>query len=170
VCIATFSSVANADTFIEVRNTERAVGKNMLLINPGDLFNGVLSVEYERAIGRYFGLTAGLSVSTFRGVFSAPSDPTYTAISPEFGARVHFIRDSPRGLWFGPSISAGYLAARSGGGLSRAWAWGIGAALGYNFMIGRIFTFQLGAGGGFVDYGDRLVWAPRLKLGVGAIF
>lgn len=38
------------------------------------------------------------------------------------------------------------------------------------FIFGRHFTFQIGAGGGFTDYGDRLAWSPRLKLGLGAAF
>jgi hypothetical protein len=50
------------------------------------------------------------------------------------------------------------------------FAWGIGAAAGYNFIIGRHFTIQVGVGGGFTDYGDRLVWYPRFRLGLGAVF
>jgi hypothetical protein len=164
------ATAASADTFIEVRDSQPRVGRNLLLINPGDLFSGVLSLEYEGALSPRFGLTGGFSVWSFRGVFSPPSDPSYTVISPEFGARVHFIRDAPGGLWVGPYVSAGYVAGRSSGPLYRAWSWGVGAAFGYNFIIGRWFSFQLGAGGGFVDYGDRLVWAPRLKLGVGVVF
>ncbi|MDP1827039.1 MAG: hypothetical protein Q8L48_27445 [Archangium sp.] len=143
---------------------------NLIILNVGDLFGGVINVEYERALTSWFGLTAGISVWTFRGIFAPPAEPTFTGISPEFGARFHFIRDAPGGLWLGPYVSAGYLFSRSDGGLARAWAWGVGAALGYNFIFGRHFTFQLGVGGGFTDYGDRLVWAPRLRLGLGAAF
>lgn len=167
VCIA--SSGARADNAVEARDSDEA-GRNLLLVNPGDLFTGVLSLEYERAVGRFFGVTAGLSVWAFRGLFSPAAEPAYTAISPEFGARLHLIRAAPGGLWLGPYVSAGYLIARSDGALSRAWSWGIGAAIGYNFILGRHFTFQIGAGGGFTDYGDRVVWFPRLRLGLGATF
>lgn len=143
---------------------------NLLLVNVGDLLGGVVNVEYERALASWFGITAGLSVWAFHGVFVPLGEPSFTGISPELGARFHFIRDAPGGLWFGPYLTAGYLFSRSDGALSQPWAWGLGAAVGYNFIFGRHFTFQLGVGGGFTDYGDRLVWAPRLRLGLGAAF
>lgn len=139
---------------------------NLLTVNVGDLLGGVVSVEYERALATWFGLTAGLSVWAFHGVFVPLGDPGFTAFSPELGFRFHVIRDAPGGLWFGPYASVGYLFT----GGSRPWAWGLGAAAGYNFIIGRHFTIQLGVGGGFTDLGDRLVWAPRLRLGLGAAF
>jgi hypothetical protein len=145
--------------------------RNMLLINPGDLFSGVLSLEYERGLARWFGVTLGLSVWTFRGVFTPPGEPAYTGIAPEIGFRFHFIRHAPRGLWIGPYASAGYVFGRDdGSAVTRAWSWGLGAALGYNFTFGRHFTLQLGVGGGFNDYGERLRWDPRFKLGIGATF
>jgi len=142
---------------------------NLLLLNVGDLLGGVVNIEYERAVAPWFGITAGLSVSAYPGVFTF-GGPSFTGISPELGARFHFIRDAPGGLWFGPYITAGYLFSRSDGVLTQPFAWGLGAAVGYNFIFGRHFTFQLGVGGGFTDYGDRLVWAPRLRLGLGAAF
>lgn len=144
---------------------------NLILVNVGDLLGGVVSLEYERALASWFGITAGLSVWTFHGVFTPPGDPAFIGINPELGARFHFIRDAPGGLWLGPYLSAAYLISRTdGGAVTNPWAWGLGAAIGYNFIFGRHFTFQLGAGGGFTDYGDRLVWSPRLRLGLGAAF
>lgn len=144
---------------------------NLILVNVGDLFSGLVSIEYERAVASWFGLTAGLSILTFHGLFTPPGDPAFVGINPELGARFHFIRDAPGGLWVGPYLSGGYLFARTdGGAVTNPFAWGIGAALGYNFIFGQHFTFQLGAGGGFTDYGDRLVWSPRLRLGLGAAF
>jgi Protein of unknown function (DUF3575) len=145
-------------------------GEDMLLVNPGDLFSGVLSVQYEHAFSRHFGLTAGLSVWAFRGVFSPPSDPWFTGISPEFGMRFHFIQHAPAGLWLGPTLNGGVLFTRSDGTLTRAFAWGVGAAIGYTFVIGRHFALELGIGGGFLDTGDSLRWAPRLRLGLGGVF
>jgi hypothetical protein len=166
------ATAAFADTNIQVNDGGGGGrrGNNVLLLNPGDLFSGVLSLEYEHALSPYFGLTAAVSVWTFHGLFSPPSDPYFTGISPEIGARVHFIRDAPGGLWLGPYISAGYVISRSDGSLYRAWSWGVGAALGYNFIIARVLALQLGVGGGFIDLGDRLVWAPRLRLGIGFVF
>lgn len=163
--LATAALVASAGTARAASPTP-----NLLVVNVGDLLGGVVNVEYERALSSWFGLTAGLSVWAFHGVFTPPAEPFFTGVSPELGFRFHFIRDAPGGLWIGPSVSAGYLFSRSEGTLTRVWAWGVGGQVGYNFIFGQHFTFQLGAGGGFVDYGDHLAWAPRLRLGLGAAF
>jgi hypothetical protein len=166
----TFSTPARADVVV-IEGERGELDPNLLVIDPGDLFNGVISVEYERALSRHFGITVGASVWAFHGPFSFyDSSGYYTAFMPELGARFHFIREAPGGLWIGPTVSAGYVAANSTGQVSRNIAWGLGAAAGYNFVIGRHFTFQLGVGGRFTDYGDRLVWSPRLILGLGAVF
>jgi hypothetical protein len=149
---------------------ERGYGPNLLLINPGDLFNGVVSLEYERALGPWFGISLGVSVWAFHGLFQPMGDPSYLAVGPELAAKFHFIRDAPGGLWLGPTVNFNYVISTSTGALSRPWSWGLGAAIGYNFIIGDHFTFQIGGGGQFVDYGDRLVWVPRLLLGLGSAF
>jgi len=136
---------------------------NALVINPGDLFNGVISIEYERALNSFFGITLGASIGLFKGVFAPPAGAYYTAGGPELGVRFHFIRDAPGGLWLGPSVNLYYVAGR-------AFGYGIGAAIGYNFVIGRHFLLQLGIGGGFNDYGDGIQWSPRLRLGIGGVF
>jgi hypothetical protein len=147
-----------------------APGKNLLLVNPGDLFTGVVSLEYERALAPFFGLSVGLSVWAFHSLLSPATDPDYTSISPELGARLHLIRGAPGGLFLGPYVTGGYLFARSGATPSRPWSWGVGGAVGYNFIVGQHFTFQIGAGYGFTAYGAQLVWFPRLRLGLGAVF
>lgn len=161
------STPARADVYLV--EGSRGPGPNLLLINPGDLLDGVITIEYERALASWFGLTVGASVWAFPGVF-AFGQHTYTAFVPEIGARFHFIRSAPGGLFIGPSLSAGYVAASSTGAVTRAFAWGLGLSLGYNFIFGDHFTFQLGIGGRFIDYGDALVWSPRLLLGLGAAF
>ncbi len=143
---------------------------NMLLFNPGDLLGGIVSFEYERALETWFGLSAGLSVQSFRGAFTPAGTSSYVALGPEIGARFHFIQAAPGGLWLGPYVGGAYIAARDDGAVSRAFGWNLGAALGYNFIIARSFVFQIGAGGGFHDYGNNLVWAPRLRLGLGGVF
>jgi hypothetical protein len=160
---------AFADTVIVVDRDRTRTAPNLLLVNPGDLFNGVLSLEYERALGPHFGLTGGFSVATFDGPFNL-GQPAYTTFGPEFGARIHLIEDAPGGLWLGPTLSGSYVISRAGGSVYRSWSWGLGAAVGYNFIIAHRFAVQVGVGGGFTDYGDALVWAPRLRLGLGGVF
>jgi hypothetical protein len=167
VVIAT-SAAARAEPYLRERGYDS--GPNLLLVDPGALLNGVLSVEYERALASWFGLSVGLSVWTFHGLFSPSGDPSYVSVGPELGAKFHVIGDAPGGLWLGPTLAVGYLAARSSGTLSRPWSWGLGAAIGYNFIFGHHFTFQLGAGGQFTDYGDFVAWSPRLLLGLGSAF
>ena len=167
VLSAVASSAARADVIIVEHGYREGYGPNLLLVDPGDLLNGVITVEYERALASWFGITVGASVWAFQGVFGGPY---YTAFVPEVGARFHFIRAAPGGLFIGPTLSAGYVVSRSDGPLTRAFAWGLGASLGYNFIFGDHFTFQLGLGGRFTDYGSSLVWSPRLLLGLGAAF
>ena len=165
---ALISSTALADgVFVSNRSPE---AKNVLLFNPGDLLSGIVSLEYERALASFFGLALGMSVTSFRGAFTPSTDSSYVALGPELSARFHFIKDAPGGLWLGPSVQGVYIASRSGGAVVRSVGYGLGAAIGYNFLLGEHFVFQLGVGGGFNDYGDGLRWAPRLKLGLGGRF
>lgn len=143
---------------------------NLLLINVGALLNGVVQLEYERALNSFFGIDFGLSVSTFRGVFAPTGSASVVAFGPEVGVRFHFIRDAPGGLWIGPSISGAYVAASSNGTVVRAFGWGVNAAIGYNFFFGRHFALQLGIGGGFVEYGYGFEWAPHFRVGLGGRF
>lgn len=139
---------------------------NLLVVNPADLLSGIVSLEYERGLNSLLGVSIGVSAWAFPGVF-AFGQPSMTAIGPELGLRFHFIRDAPAGLWFGPSINTGVVI---GSETTRVWMWGLGAAAGYNFVIGDHFVLQLGAGGGFVDSGAGLVWSPRFRLGLGGVF
>ena len=160
LAIALTSSLASAD---ELVLTDPLPRRNALLINPGDLFNGTLSMEYERGVAAWLGINFGFGVSFFPSMWNQ-TDPN-TAVNLELGFRFHFIRHAPGGLWFGPYsiLSAGFDEDQY------QWlTWGLGAAVGYNFVIGRHFTLQLGGGGGFVDRGDRVKWAPRFRLGLGA--
>jgi hypothetical protein len=142
--------------------------RNLLLVNPGDLFNGLLTLQYERGLARHVGLEFGLSVLAFRGVFGSPVEADVIAIAPEIALRFHFIRPAPRGLWFGPSINGAYLVQNTQAP-RRAFGYGFGAAVGYTFTFGP-FALQLGLGGAVHDSGDGFRWSPRLRLGVGAAF
>jgi hypothetical protein len=144
--------------------------KNVLLFNPGDLINGIISVEHERALNSFLGVVGGVSVLAFRGAFTPAGQPSLVVVSPEVGVRFHFIKDAPGGLWVGPSLNFGYVAWSSGGPVTRAFSYGLGAAAGYNFILGDHFVLQLGFGGGFADYGDGLIWSPHFRLGLGGAF
>ena len=163
--VTLYAVPARADIYVIDDHQTRT--PNVFLINPGDLIDGVISVEYERALNSFFGLEFGLGVGAFRGAFLSSDRTTVFAIAPEVGIRVHFIRDAPGGLWFGPAISAAYIAATSDGEVARAFGYGLTAAIGYNFFLGDHFALQLGVGGGFNDYGYGLEWSPHFRLGLG---
>jgi hypothetical protein len=148
----------------------RQSGPNLLTVNPGDLFGGIVSVEYERALTSRFGLTAGLQAWTFRAISAPDHTPTFQGLNPEVGAKLHFFRDAPGGAWLGLTVNLGAVLARSDGPVTRPWSWGAGAAVGYTFILEEHLTFQFGLGGGFVDYGERVVWSPRLLMAVGSAF
>jgi hypothetical protein len=156
----TTSSVALADLTIGDSSPRR----NAFLINPGDLLNGVLSLEYERGVAPWLGINFGLGLTFFDSIFN-DDDRGNTGLTAEVGFRFHFIRHAPGGLWFGPYITGSTMFDPD---RYQWWTWGLGAAVGYNFVLGRHFTLQLGGGGGFVDYGDHLSWDPRFRVAVGA--
>lgn len=159
------SQTARADELLVARSSTAA--PNLLLINPGALLNGVVAIEYERALNSFFGLDFGLSVSTFRGVFTPTDRANVVAFGPEVGVRFHFIKDAPGGLWIGPSLSGAYITS---GNSTRTFGWGLTGAVGYNFLLGDHFALQLGIGGGFKDYGDGIEWGPHFRLGLGGRF
>ncbi len=121
---------------------------NMLIVNAGDLFGGVLTVEYERGLTSLLGLSIGASLASFRGVF-VPN--VHTTIGPELGVRFHLIGDAPWGLWIGPSVSVFYVAERFGGLVYRQFGYGVGAGVGFNVRAAAWLAFQIGVAGGFQD-------------------
>ncbi len=159
------SQTARADEILVARGP--TASPNLLLINPGALLNGVVAIEYERALNSFFGLDFGLSVSTFPSVFSPAGRDNVVALAPDIGVRFHFIKDAPGGLWIGPSLSGAYLFRDVG---NQRVGWGLTGAVGYNFLFGDHFALQLGVGGGFKDYGDGIEWGPHFRLGLGGRF
>jgi hypothetical protein len=112
------------------------------------------------------GLEFAMSVLAFHSVFNPPVTTQVVAISPEIGLRLHLIRNAPGGLWIGPSVNAAYI---TGTDPPRAYGFGFGAAVGYNFFLGP-FALQVGVGGAVQDYGEGWVWSPRFRLGLGFDF
>ncbi len=143
-------------------------GPNILLESPGEHFGEAVSLEYQRALASWLGLTAGLSVWSFHPIFFRSRELELTAVDPEFGSRFHFIGDAPEGVWLGPLVSNGYRISRADGPVSRLWSSSVGATIGYNFSSLRHLSFQVGAGGGLRDDGDQLVLSPQVRFGVGA--
>lgn len=143
---------------------------NLLMFDPGDLINGVVRVEYERALRDWFGISLGLAVTSFRGAFTPQEQAGVIAIGPEIGAKFHFIQDAPGGLWVGPYLGMGVVAARNGAASASVFTYDLGAALGYNFILFEHFVLSIGAGGGFNDRGYGIAWAPRFRLGLGGVF
>jgi len=145
-------------------------GVNALLFDPGELINGVVNFEYERALNPWFGLTGGLAINSYRSAWDPNSGDGFVAIGPEIGMRFHFIREAPRGLWLGPYLDLAYVTARDNRTVTTTFGYQLGGAIGYNFVFFRHFLLSLGAGGGFGDYGYGVRWDPRLRVGLGAVF
>jgi hypothetical protein len=145
-------------------------GANLLVLKAGDLLGGQITLEYERAVHPRLGLTLAGSLTSFPAIYASPSSPSFTTVGPELGARLHLVGDAPSGAWVSLSATGAAVLARSDGPVTRPWAWGLGAAFGYTAIYRGHFAFQFGLGGGFVDYGDRVVWSPRFLLGLGSAF
>jgi hypothetical protein len=154
--------------------------RSAFLFDPGALINGVVDLEYEAALARWLGLALGVSINTYRGAFEPQAQGSFVAFGPEIGLRAHFIQPAPAGLWIGPELAVKYIAWRgtsnpattpagATGTANADFAYELGGALGYNFVIDH-FLLSLGVGGGFGDYGYGVQWSPRFRLGVGAVF
>ena len=155
---------------IRVVDVADGSGPNLLLFNAGDLINGIVSFEYERALSPFIGIVGGLSFIPYRGAFTPDNEASVLAVGPELGLRLHFIRAAPAGLWLGPYIGGLYIASGNSSSSGATLGYDVGAALGYNFVLGRHFVVSVGAGGGINDYGAQVVWAPRFRLALGGIF
>ena len=170
VATCVLASVAMAEGSLVVERPNY-VNPNLLVINPGDLFTGTLSLEYERALHPRFGVTAAVWGAFTKNLFQPIEAPTHNGLGGELGVRVHFIRAAPGGLWLAPTINLGTLFSNdTGTPLARSWAWGANANMGYTFLLGRYLTMQTGLGVGFIDSGNGLVWSPRLRLAAGVVF
>jgi hypothetical protein len=170
VATCVLASVARAEESLVVERPNY-VNPNLVVSNPGDLFTGTISIEYERALHPRFGVTAAVWGAFTKNLFLPIEAPSYNALGGELGVRVHFIRAAPGGLWVAPTINLGTIFSNDAGTpLARGWSWGASANVGYTFLLGRYLTMQTGLGVGFNDYGSGLVWSPRLRLAAGVVF
>jgi len=166
--IAVIAALSLAAPSAHAQSLDSGGPQNVLLFNAADLLNGTVTLEFEHAFTRYFGLEFGMSVLAFRGVFDPPVQARVIAVAPEVGVRFHLIRPAPGGLWFGLSVNGAYIAPANDPP-PRAFGFGFGAAVGYNFIFGP-FVLQLGVGGAVHDYGAGFVWSPHFRVGVGGAF
>lgn len=143
---------------------------NVLTVNPADLLSGIASIEYERVVAPWLGLSGGVAVWSFRGILLPHGEPSFVGLAPELGARFHLLSSAPGGFWLGPTVMVGALFARADGELTRNWSWGVALAAGYTFILDERLVFQIGGSGGVIDYGARMVWSPRLRLALGVTF
>lgn len=147
---------------------ERVAPGNVVFMNLGDLATGGVSIEYERVVAPWLGLTAGLGM---RG-FDTPlvnRETWRTAASAELGVRLHFVQRAPAGLFIDAHLTGTALMKSLEGAPPRPFGWGAGASVGYQFVVLPNFAFQLGAGAGFVDAGAGPQWEPRLRVGLGVL-
>ena len=140
---------------------------SVFLFNAGELLNGTIALEHEVALTRWFGLSSGFLLNVFPGVFAPKGQSSFVAFGPELTARFHFIQDAPLGLWIGPSLYVAYLASNGSGNPRQLFGYGLSGTIGYNFQLSAHVVLQVGGGAGFRDFGDGLMWLPRIHLGVG---
>ncbi|MDP1921407.1 MAG: hypothetical protein Q8L14_34520 [Myxococcales bacterium] len=147
---------------------ERPAPKNVAFMNLGDLATGGISLDYERVVAPWLGLTAGLGM---RG-FDTPlvnRETWRTTASAALGVRLHLVQRAPAGLFVDAHVTGAALMKSLEGAPLRPFGWGAGASLGYQFVVLPNFAFQLGAGAGFIDGGAGLQWEPRLRVGLGVL-
>lgn len=147
---------------------ERTAPKNVAFMNLGDLVTGGVSIDYERVVAPWLGITAGLGM---RG-FDTPlvnRETWRTTASAALGVRFHFVQRAPAGLFLDAHLTGAAMMKSLEGAPPRPFGWGAGASVGYQFVVLPNFAFQLGAGAGFIDGGAGLQWEPRLRVGLGVL-
>jgi hypothetical protein len=142
--------------------------KNVAFMNLGDLITGGVSIEYERVVVPWLGMTAGLGMRGFDTPF-VNRENWRTAASGELGVRLHFLKPAPAGLFVDAHLTGVALMKSLDGVPLRPFGWGAGASVGYQFVVLPNFALQLGAGANFVDAGAGLQWEPRLRVGLGVM-
>ena len=153
VSISTFASGAFAQEAAPANPmaaTSSVAPKNTITINPLPLVIGMVSMEYERATSESLSLYVApsywsLSLGTDADEFSV------FAYGLGLGARYFMTGVAPEGFWVAPGVELAFAGAEYRGAEGSGIGYGIGAQLGYTWLIGNVFDISLGIGANYTD-------------------
>lgn len=148
--------------------------ENALTLEPlAVVFARAIALEYERGIGPV-GLALGAAVGL--GDVSHQSSGRsgdFTALGLTLSVRVYPWDLAPRGAFFGPFGSLGWVEAEAGDRRASGLGWSVGALAGYTWILGTSFILSGGAGLAWYEHevgdGESGLF-PTLRLAVGAAF
>jgi hypothetical protein len=150
---------------------------NLLTVNPIDLVNGFIDVEYEHAFTPATSFHLGADFLVWDGLWDEHRGETF-AVGPQFGIRFYPLLSAPALLWIGPFGGIAYVHASSQDVVGDAVGGWVGGMIGINGILFDIFAISGGIGLAYhdlsvhidgVDYGLKGVW-PRARLGLGISF
>ena len=142
------------------------VPKNVIKLKPIALALGIVALQYERAFGPHISAACDVSLLAY-SIGAAAGTPSGTnalsykltgfGISPEFRYYPANARPAPKGFFVAPfiefyslSVNVSGTDATTGkdvsGSISGINAGGGGALLGWQFLIGNVFSIDINAG------------------------
>lgn len=153
----------------------RAAGpENAITLEPlAVVFARTIALEYERGfgpVGLALGAALGLGDIAHR---SSNTDGDFMALGLTLSVRVYPWDLAPRGAFFGPFGTLGWVEAEAGETRASGFGWSLGALAGYTWLFGTSFIVSGGAGLAWYEHevGDgESGLLPTLRLAVGAGF
>ncbi len=160
-----------------VHRTADAAADNVVLANLFVIPFGVYNVEYERALGDRWSVTAGLTGFYANGT---PFDSSVRSrgLGGNLGARYFFTGAAPRGLFAAAFLRAFHVSLEASDGMAEGPAAGGGAMVGYAHVLWRHLHVSAAAGA-HVLWGDAAgthlmksgrAIDPEMRLAVGVAF
>ena len=119
--------------------------KNTLTINPLPLVLGMVALEYERATSENLSLYVAPSYWSL-SFGSGDDEFGFASYGLGIGARYFMSGVAPEGFWVAPGIDIGFASAEWRGVEGSGVGFGIGAQLGYTWILGDVFDISLGLG------------------------
>ncbi len=158
LCLAGFATAAHAQESIPGRMVSLDVGRFVYsLVQPSNVV--LIPLEFEGAVSQTVTIFAAPRLAIRSGS---------VGLGLGVGARFYFFNaPALSGLWAGPELGILYGAATPDT-LSATWAFSLGGAAGYNFIVGRSLILSLGVNMGVVGVGSSSVlfdFSPRLVVG-----
>lgn len=170
--VALVVAAASCAPFVAMARAETP--ENALTLEPlAVVFARTIALEYERGfgpVGLALGAAVGLGDVSHQ---SSGRSGDFTALGLTLSVRIYPWDLAPRGAFFGPFGSLGWVEAEAGDRRASGLGWSVGALAGYTWILGTSFILSGGAGFAWYEHevgdGESGLF-PTLRLAVGAAF
>jgi hypothetical protein len=150
---------------------------NVLTVNPIDLVNGFVDVEFEHAWNPIASFHVGVDFLVWDGVWDEHDGDTW-AVGPQFGMRFYPLASAPALLWMGPFGGVAFVHSSAQDVTGEAVGGWVGGMIGVNGILFDILAISGGLGLAYHDLSVNVDgrehglqgWWPRARLGLGVAF